>query len=390
MKVSRHDLIFYSSYVLLFISLFLGDVNAPASITSIARMLRWVAYITILLRFLLVKLKSSELVSFLVFFSISIFYLLMTRDLYWSILLMYIYSAREIKAEKIIKLSYYTLIIGTFFVVFLNIIGVLPDVLTLRNQFSTDMSFRHSIGFYHSNVLPLIIMYLEVYYVFISKEKAKIFILLLFVIISIFLYTICNSRNAFFLSLIISACVILHKTIGINKIYKKVLYYLTKYSVLLLCLFSYIVLFLFTKLSILYKIDDFFSGRFRLGYIKMNRVGIHLINLMSNADFFSDSASYVNGLTLNTVVLDNGYIYVLLRYGVAIALVYVLISILLTNKTKDSAYCLIALLVVFVANFIDNDLVDYSFLPFVLYAFAQVDLSKSKKLIIERIKKKEK
>ena len=60
------------------------------------------------------------------------------------------------------------------------------------------------------------------------------------------------------------------------------------------------------------------------------------------------------------------------RYGILIILVYFLIAYCLAKKNKGNVCVLGALIAVFIANFVDNDLVDYSFLPFILWTFNDV------------------
>ena len=82
-----------------------------------------------------------------------------------------------------------------------------------------------------------------------------------------------------------------------------------------------------------------------------------------------DNITYVDGKDISSIVLDNGYLYVLLRYGILILLIYFFIAYCLAKKNKGNACVLGALIAVFIANFVDNDLVDYSFFPFILWAF---------------------
>ena len=111
----------------------------------------------------------------------------------------------------------------------------------------------------------------------------------------------------------------------------------------------------------------------------MRRIGIHLINIMSNEFFSRDNIVYVNGQDISTIALDNGYLYIILRYGIlnmaSLNLPEKKLSIVFqippfsSRKNKESACVLGTLIAVFIANFVDNDLVDYSFLPFILWAF---------------------
>ena len=128
-------------------------------------------------------------------------------------------------------------------------------------------------------------------------------------------------------------------------------------------------MFLLLRGGIWNTIDTFFSGRFRLAIFKMRRIGFHFINIMSNENFINDNITYANGQNLSTVVLDNGYLYIILRYGILFLFFYFFIAYLLAKKNKKNICILGTIVMVFIANFVDNDLVDYSFLPFILWAF---------------------
>ena len=248
--------------------------------------------------------------------------------------------------------------------------GVLPDILTSRNTVEQINYNRHSFGFYHSNVLPLLIFYLEVYYICIVKEKIRDNVIVLFVLLAGATNTFCHSRNALILSLALSLFVVFAKQM--KKDEHKILYRTTVLSIPCMSIFSFSMMFLLLKGGIWNTIDTFFSGRFRLAIFKMRRIGLHLINIMSNESFVKDNITYVDGKDISSIVLDNGYLYVILRYGILIILVYFLIAYCLAKKNKGNACVLGALIAVFIANFVDNDLVDYSFLPFILWAFNDV------------------
>lgn len=80
-----------------------------------------------------------------------------TGDLYWSILILLIYNSKRAKIENIYKMSLRIIVLGIISVLVLCVVGVLPDVLTSRNTVEQINYNRHSLGFYHSNVLPLLI-----------------------------------------------------------------------------------------------------------------------------------------------------------------------------------------------------------------------------------------
>lgn len=303
----------------------------------------------------------------LVILMFTLLYAMKTGDLYWSILILLIYNSKRAKIEEIYKISLNIIVIGIISVFILCVVGILPDVLTTRNTVEQINYNRHSFGFYHSNVLPLLVFYLEVYYICIKKEKVRDAMLAFFVIIANIVNFFCHSRNALILSCLLSMFVFLAKRK--KKHLYKVLYQTTILSIPCMSTFSFAMMFLLLKGGIWNTIDSFFSGRFRLAIFKMRRIGIHFINIMSNEFFVKDDITYVNGQNINTIALDNGYLYIILRYGILILLFYCIVAYFLAKKNRWNVCILGTVIAVFVANFVDNDLVDYSFLPFILWAF---------------------
>lgn len=378
MRIKNKEICFYLSYILLYISLFLGDVYDGGTIASAAKIIRMLSYLFIVLYFLNFKSDLKGWIKFGTFLLLTSVYGVLTGDLYWSILVLFIYGARNINHKYILKISISILVSGVCCVLMLCLIGALPDVMTARNSTIANSFNRHSLGFYHSNVLPLIVLYLEAYYIFLEREKIKYSVIISFMFIGFILNVICNSRNAFYLCILLSMLVCFEKSVGFSKKIKEASYVVTKYSVVFMSAFSYAMMFLLLKGGIWNTIDSFFSGRFRLAIFKMRRIGLHFINFMSNKEFVTDFITYVDGKTLASIVLDNGYIYVILRYGILVILFYFAVSFILAKKSKGDMYAICVLLIVFIANFVDNDLVDYSFLPFILFAFDNFQISRNR------------
>ena len=374
MKVKKSGFIFYLSYFLLYISLFMGDVYTVDGLVDVARMIRLLSYVFVVLAIFNNKLNVKECLIFVAIFLPAFVYGVYTGDLYWSILVSLIYASKDAHMDKLISMSFWTLFAGTLLVVALYGMGFLPDVLTVRNSAVLNSPDRHSFGFYHSNVLPLLNLYLEIYYIFLKGEKAKTLNIFAFGIIACILKIFCDFRNAFLLSSALSIAFLVQRTVGFGPKIRRLLFVMSKYSVAIMSAFSVMMMFLLLRGGIWDYIDYLFSGRFRTGILKMRRTGLHLINLMSNAEFASDNIRHENGTFFDTLILDNGYLYMILRYGILIILFYFIVSAMLTRRAKNNVYLLISLLAAFSANFIDNDLADYSFLPFILYAFNDVKI----------------
>ena len=366
-KFKKDEILFYLSYIILYVSLFIGDVYNIGSMDILARYLRIGSYTLIFISCINLRLKKKDFFRMFAVLMVTLLYGVKTGDLYWSILILLIYNSKKVDIERVYKTSSKIIVIGISSVLILCMFGVLPDILTSRNTVEQINYNRHSLGFYHSNVLPLLILYLEVYYICIAKESIRDNVIAFFMLLAGVVNTCCHSRNALILSLALSLFVIFAKKM--KKDEYKILYRTTILSIPCMSSFSFSMMFLLLKGGIWNTIDDFFSGRFRLAIFKMRRIGLHLINIMSNESFVNDNITYVDGKNMSSIVLDNGYLYVLLRYGILILLIYFFIAYCLAKKNKGNACVLGALIAVFIANFVDNDLVDYSFFPFILWAF---------------------
>lgn len=359
MSVKKSEISFLFCYALMYISLFIGDIYDFGGLDAIAKKIRLLVYIIIIIQIFKTKFNRNTIALFVILFSLSAGMAIITKDFYWSILVLFIFSSRDIIPDKIMKISFYLLLTLAITTLVLCVIGILPDKITARGIVVSADDSRHAFGFYHSNVLPLIVLYIELYYVFVKKLELKYKDIIIFMIISMVLKGLCNSRNAFLLSLFFSILLMFSIKFKIkNDGFKRILSYLSSISVIIYSLFSIFGMLYVIKGGIWEKLDNILSGRFRLGHLKLQSTGFHIINLMSNHHFFKDE-----------IVCDNGYIYIMLRYGIVFILFYFMVALFLTRKLKQSVTALVVINIMFLANFIDNDLVDYSVLPFILIAF---------------------
>lgn len=369
MKLIRRELFFFISYICLCTALFLGDVYETNIILTMTQVLRKISYIVILFELFNCYMMRKDVILFGILLTITFAYGCYTKNWYWSILLFFIYESKNIKSENLLRINIAIIFSGIFLIIGLCLLGVLPDILTARDSSIPDSFTRHSFGFYHSNVLPLLVLYLEIYYILLMGEKIQYFWILFFLILHSILFYFCNSRNAFGLGVLLSTLILVERRIRISSRIKKRFSECVALVVPILASFSLAVTYLINKGGIWDVIDTIFSGRFRLATFKIRRVGIHIVNFMSTEEFQSDSIQYVNNRIIDTVVLDNGYLFIIIRYGILAILFYFIVSRLLVNKTRENIYELTAILIVFLVNLVDNDLVDYCFLPFILIAF---------------------
>ena len=203
----------------------------------LARYLRIGSYILIFISCINMRLKKKDFFWMVTILMVTLLYGVKTGDLYWSVLILLIYNSKKVDIERVYKTSSRIIAIGVISVLALCMFGVLPDILTSRNTVEHINYNRHSFGFYHSNVLPLSIFYLEVYYICIVKEKIRNNVIVLFVLLAGATNTFCHSRNALILSLALSLFVVFAKQMKKDK--HKILYRTTVLSIPCMSIFSF-------------------------------------------------------------------------------------------------------------------------------------------------------
>lgn len=357
-KLNRKNAIFIISYSILVLSYFIGDMNLDTKLQDQAGRILRMAALGLALYNLAThhfRFKMKALISWSVVFAASVLLFFLTKDLFFSILLLFLLSSEFIEEDTLFKLNFDLMTVLSIITLLLCALGILENIDTRRNDLSTIT--RWSLGFGHSNILPLILMYLLFYKVLLERDKLKYSTIFAFFAVDILLLYTSNARNAFMSSCILILLVLIAKKAKPEKFYYKAVKTASFISTWFWALFSIAMIFLVQYGGIWGKVEDLF-GRFRFGVFKMKNIGLHFINIMTNDEYFADK-----------IVVDNGYIYGLFRYGILMVIIFIITGLLLHKRFEHDIYGYIVLLVVCFANMMDNDLLDYSCFPFIFLAY---------------------
>lgn len=104
-KIKKNEILFYLSYIILYISLFIGDVYNIGGLDILARYLRICSYILIAISCFNLRFVKKEFLQMMVIFMITLLYAMKTGDLYWSILILLIYNSKKINIESVYRIS---------------------------------------------------------------------------------------------------------------------------------------------------------------------------------------------------------------------------------------------------------------------------------------------
>lgn len=363
------NFLFFISYMLFVFSLFNRDVSNMSIFYSFSIVAKYVSLIIMIIGMFYSKYSKKELILFIILLLLDLVILVNSKVLIFIIISLFAIVSTNINDENILKLAYYTLLIYTIFTLVLLIIGVYDDEITNR---WVGGNTRHTLGFYHSNVLPLIYSYLVGYGLACEIYKKRHYFLL--VILNFVIYYLCGSRNVFFTTLLLITgkwlADSLLKKEKLKKVFNSVLFFLAKYIVLILTTISLVIPLLVEHIKLLNILDNILSYRFTAIAKIIQIEGIHLITSITNEAYFS-----------NEIVIDNGYAFLAIRYGIIILLFLSGIVYLIAKRYRDNTFALILIIVVSCVNFIDNDIIDYSCLPYLIIG---------EKCIIESFKRRNK
>lgn len=294
---------------------------------------------------------------------------------FWFIVILIADVFCDVDEKVIYNVSMQTMVGMTSLTLVLCALGILSDCLTYRTDFSTEA--RHSLGFVHSACLPLIVFYMMTYCISTNRNMKKIGVLSF---IEIVLYSICKSRNAVVITVGLSMLALLLRDKRIKNKIKKPLNLVSSWIVFVCIVFSILPGYLRYKgilLNYWYAFDQIFTNRSMLAASAFQSYGIPIVNTM-NYNAYTNTPVYIDGYMNNGVVLDSAYIYMVVRYGIAMLLFLWMVLHVYQKKQNISMMEKAAFIAVVVANTIDNDLLSYGCLPFIIIGIRNLPKIKCK------------
>lgn len=398
-KAEKESILIYVCYVGMFFLLFLEDVAIPIDISFFSKAIKMLILLFLIINIvykeygkyglkelfdyktILKMWRECDSKEFWVLFFMGCFVFLFTKDVFFIIIMLLGYNAVNISDKSIYRISLRCCVVGAIITVLLYIIGILPDILSYRTDFSVEA--RHSLGFMHSAILPLIICYIMCYYIEtreLEKKNNRTAVSLI-LIAGIGVFFICGSRNALISLIILWIMVIALDNKKIGDKTENIIRKIGKMIIALSVLFAIIPPLLRSKgwlMPIWHIYDAFFTNRSLLGSAAVKAYGIHLINAMSYGEYSTVKVD-IDGYTQNGLVLDSAYMYLLIRYGVLMLAIfcYILYSFYCTGKNNN--YKNAVFIIIILMNMTDNDLLSYSCMPFLIIGIKNI-INKSVRL----------
>lgn len=263
-----------------------------------------------------------ELGIIFIFVTLGIVTLIFSKKITILITIIAIVFAKNIPLNRLIEVVFKFKILAFIVTIVLSLLGIIENNKSFRFMENGDVITRYALGFPHANVTYLnffiiVLLYLYIYY---DKVKLRNYVVILF--LSMLLYKITDSRTGI-ISVIISLIipvVLKNKKIIKNVITRKIIIFLP-----IICggfsVFSGI--YYSSGNLVLQKINQALTGRIELAS--------KFLSLYKVKPF---GQVIVEGSNLNGSYLriDNGYISLLLAYGIISFMVFIILETKLLKK----------------------------------------------------------
>lgn len=222
--------------------------------------------------------------------------------------------------------------------IFLYCIGILNNVSS-RRLVNGEMMGRYSLGFSHVNAVFMYFLPIILGYLYLNNEHINIKLFLAIVdIISLILYKYSLCRTGIILVILINIFIIFRKILFTSKVFK----FIIKHSYFIFGILSIVIA---------YQVGNDFNSSinkllsYRPYYVLLNleRFGIHFLGYGVN-----------NVLAFN-IMMDNGYMTILLAYGLISYIFYYYFHLKAFNDFSKNYFYLIVLSIFSFYMIFEND-----------------------------------
>lgn len=364
--------IFSISYIIFFVSLFLDDMAFNMETSIFVKSLKVITVFCLLACSVSKTWEKKSFIEYMIGILIGLIILFCTGDFFFLIIILLGFNSIDITDNAIFRLAFHCCFIMLIISQLLYQIGILSDIISYRTDFNIEA--RHSFGFSHSTVFPLIVLYMFVYYIAEKKEKSKYIVIAFFMIIEFILYQFCMSRNALVGCFLVSIGVLMIKNKYIKSRIRKRIQTIARWIPLMGICFSILPGYFRYKefITPFWNVyDTIFTNRSLLLASAIDGYGIHIINTMSYLEY-SNLGVNVDSYVHYGLVLDSAYTYVLIRYGVLTLIFLYNILLAFYKKEKENEYMCILYIVIILINMTDNDIMSYGCLPILLIGLKNI------------------
>lgn len=330
-----HKITIKPGYVLFFIGLLFFEcanffVNV-SFLSSYLRILKAISFVILTCSGIIINmneknLSSKNIVILIILFFISIISFYITKSTMFIEILLVSFNVIGMKFDKVIKMDLIIKVFVILFVVLMNKLGYANSefIVTRDGDF-----VRNSYGFYHPNTFGMILMMTFFEFIYLRRKKINYKDYIIAIILLLFIKFTCDTRTVIYCILFYMIFLLIKNQLS----FKSKIINVIKDNLYLILLFISIGLTILymNNYQIAIQLNQFMSNRL---YLQAFFFDFYDINFIGN------NIDYVR-------TLDNGYIKIILNYGIIITIVVAIIfNFNLKKSTKFQEKELILLFLV--------------------------------------------
>ena len=312
------------------------------------------------------KIKINFVLIFLSIIAVET--LIFSRKPHMLILMLLMVEASKYKFSTVVKTALITFIACFGFIIFLSIVGIIPNAKNYR----MDGTLRYSLGFSYVTIAQTVYFFIILFRTYLKGKDVSYVELLCHAIVVSVVYYLTDSKCDFFLSIFALIVILFAKLFGEGKpprlLYSKSFKIGVTAIPILVFFVSELALILYSfDLPIMNKIDALLSGRLYLTLTAWNEYGF---------SFFGTTHTYAPITYVDWVIvqdssylfLDNSIFSSLLLYGF-VNLITILIGytfLLKENLEQKNYWFVFCLVLILLQSLIEPYLIAYNYNVFVL------------------------
>lgn len=278
------------------------------------------------------KISTKQFLITGILFLISIIVYYKAKDTIFLDLLFVVLASSNKKFNNILKYDLIIKIIITSIIIISNSLGYAESQFLVTRD---GEYLRNAYGFYHPNTLGMYLMMIYFEFVLLNRKKTNLKIFLLGIIMVIVIFITCNSRTAYY-SIILFLIYLVF-----NYFYKKIKK--SDFKISKIPLTEYMFIFVAALSLVITKLYE--SGNhiaIFMDKVLSNRLSLQVTNMQAfPISIFGDKITYIR-------TLDNGFIKLLLSFGIVSFIFYIIIFVKTIKKAKiKNNNILIVILLIF-------------------------------------------
>ena len=363
------EVIFISAWSVFLMSLLLTQTIWYAmddgNISQILQLARYAAYLICAVVIIYKRKNYSRIVLALIIFGLLALSMLASTNKTQFLYAFLLIAAYDTDSIKIVKTSMFWQMMVLFFTVLFSQIGLIDDYI-----WDPGTRERHLLGFDWTATAPMIMFYWTLQYVYIRRRKMTVWEFIAIEAVHVLLFIWTDSRYIFALATVFILAAFIGKFYNGRPVKTKGIKYI-------FCAVPWLLAALSIALHVFYDPDNAFMNR--LNTLLTKRLA-HGLDAVSQYGFslFGKKITWVGFSVKPTEevynYVDCGYLNVALEYGIIfLILVLVIYTVLIIKAVKaGDNWLLLAALFVLVMAITEPRIMNFSFNPFPLLAFAKI------------------